>query len=69
LIKKKKYNELPNTRTDPLHAQGFSPLHIDKIGDEWIITWTDEIMMIPPRQLTQRAFIDELAQDHNVKIT
>jgi len=69
LIKKKKYDELPNTRTDPLHAQGYSPLHIDKIGNEWVITWTNENMTIPLRQLTQRAFIDEMAQDHNVKIT
>ena len=52
------------------HQNGFRPLHTDKTTSGWRITWTNdpEPLPLPPRQLTQRVFLDELAEERNVSI-
>jgi len=69
----KSFSEMKNAtkRSAPLPQQGLSPLHIDKTGLGWVVTWITQAerpQRPPARPLNQRDFILELARERNVDI-
>jgi len=60
-----------NNREEMLLAReiGFRLIHINFKDDKIEGVWTDEPEInIPPRTLTQRAFIEELAKYNHIKL-
>lgn len=58
-------------RTAQRHLDGWRPIHTNKSITGYEIVWTNDPAPppIPPRSLTQRAFLIELAEQFNVVIT
>jgi len=58
-------------RTTQRHRDGWRPLHTTKLTHGmWSIVWNNDPAPppIPPRSITQREFIQELATERNVRI-
>jgi len=58
-------------RTATRHQNGFRPIHSNRNNDgTWTVFWNNdpEPPSSPPRQLTQRQFLDEMAEERGVEI-
>jgi len=69
------YQDLQETkdaklRSGSMHQTGFRPLHTNKTLTGYEIVWSNEPAPppVPPRPITERALLEEIAKERNLVI-